>query len=291
MGLSFKLEFAWYVVDEPSGGVDGRYGGGLATRWQETFLSWVVKAQSLVYWTLPYWYHRTRPVRRKSICLGVQSARGVFATPRSAPQTRPAATAPHSGLRAPARAKRAAPRVLSASLRSDPLICGGHPQRPRSRPQRVSANKTPRAAAQTRPGPKKKPLDAAPTKAYRDARRINKDERLRGRAVHLFGRGGRGWRRLHGREPLGKKSARRDASGARRGRRVCIDGRRRRRQDDAGQGQADLGVVRCTPRLRRGPTTREGLVARAAHGAVLGRRREITQGRRSRNVDLARRRT
>ena len=35
--LNFKLEFAWDLVDEPSGGVDGRYGAGLATRWQEIY--------------------------------------------------------------------------------------------------------------------------------------------------------------------------------------------------------------------------------------------------------------
>ena len=35
------------------------------------------------------------------------------------------------------------------------------------------------------------------------------------------------------------------------------------------------------PRLRRGPAEREGLVARAAHGAVLGRRREAEEGRRN----------
>ena len=45
MCLSFKLEFAWDLVDEPSGGVHGRYGGGLATRWEEIYSPRLVKGQ------------------------------------------------------------------------------------------------------------------------------------------------------------------------------------------------------------------------------------------------------
>ena len=143
----------------------------------------LVKAYAKSYGTRP-------PLSKRQVDLGSGLAKehAEFAAPQSAPQDPPARSRSHSGSTEPSARETSRAERFNARSKPGPVPCGGHPQRPPSARDRRDATAAPPAASQTRPGPKKKPLRLTRNEPYRDARHINKDERLRGRAVHLFGR-------------------------------------------------------------------------------------------------------
>ena len=135
----------------------------------------------------------TRPPTRlsKATCLG--SVLGLAKSTRSSrrPKARlrtlPRHSRSHSGSTEPSARETSRAARFNARSKPGPVPCGRHRSAPPSRHARPDATAAPPAASQTRPGPKKKPLRLTRNEPYRDARRINKNERLRGRAVHLFG--------------------------------------------------------------------------------------------------------